>query len=583
MKEEYDKKVIKKLVWIIQNIYLIDCRYIYLSILTTLINGIIPPVSVIIMQKILNGVQIDKSIMAVTNYIVIYTLIDILKSTYNNFAGFYNSKFIMKFNLYFSKKIYLKASKLSLADFENSKTYDIMNRAQSQGGEKLLGYYNSFLSILTQIITLISYMFILVKFNVWIVLVIMMIPIVRYYVNNLFNIKRFKILRERTNDSRKSWYITYLLSYGNFFKELKMFNLFSYFINRYTGYIQEFNKEDLKLNKNQTTIYSIISVVEIILDGFLFYFTISLGFSGIILIGDVITYIKSIKSSKSNITSILLATSNIINESLFIGQLFEYFELNEEKNLKKIKIDFISKVEIINLSYKYPNSDKYILRNINLIIEKNKKVAIVGENGSGKTTLIKLLMGFYCEYEGKIFINGIELRNIDKKSLINQISTLFQDFVKYEGTIRENIAYGNLSILDDDNKLSEIAHNFNFLDLINRNEKKLDTQLGVWFDSGINLSAGQWQKIALARTFAKDSSIYILDEPNASMDTITEREIAKLYSDILKNKIGIIIAHRFINFTNFVDEIIVLKDGKIVERGTHDELIIKNGKYSKLF
>lgn len=192
-------------------------------------------------------------------------------------------------------------------------------------------------------------------------------------------------------------------------------------------------------------------------------------------------------------------------------------------------------------------------------------------------------MGFYSDYEGSILINGIELKNIDKKSLLNQISTLFQDFVKYEATFRENIAYSNLSIINNDTKINKIANKFSFKHLIEKNEKKLDTQLGTWFDNGINLSAGQWQKIALARAFAKDSSMYILDEPNAAMDSITEREIAKLYGEILKNRIGIIIAHRFINIINYVDEIIVLENGKIVERGSHRELIKNNAIYRNLY
>ncbi|WP_455258170.1 ATP-binding cassette domain-containing protein, partial [Peptoniphilus asaccharolyticus] len=340
--------------------------------------------------------------------------------------------------------------------------------------------------------------------------------------------------------------------------------------------------QDLKINKKQIEISSIVSVMETIIDGVLFYFTISMGVSNTIFIGDVITYIRSISNSKSNITAILLGVSNIINESLFIGQLFEYFELPEESNFGKIKMDKILKIEIIHLSYKYPNSEVYVLKDVNLKIEGNKKIALVGVNGSGKTTLIKLIMGFYNNYEGSILINGIESRNIDKKSLLNQISTLFQDFVKYEATFRENIAYSNLSIIDNDIKISDIAHKFNFLDLINKNEKKLDTQLGIWFDNGINLSAGQWQKIALARAFAKNSSMYILDEPNAAMDTITEREIAKLYGDILEDKIGIIIAHRFINIINFVDEIVVLENGRIIERGNHNELMNKKGKYYEL-
>ncbi|MDU5185003.1 MAG: hypothetical protein E6214_06905, partial [Peptoniphilus harei] len=189
----------------------------------------------------------------------LYISIDLFNSVYSNFLGYYNTKYSMKFNLYFSEKIYLKASRLSLSDYENSKTYDIMNRAQNQGGDNLLSYYENFMSIITQLITLSSYIFILINFRVWLVAVIMVIPIFKYIINNKFNLKRFEIIKQRTNDSRKSWYLTYLLSYGNFYKELKTYNLFSYFINKYKSLIKRFNKEDLDINKSQIKWASLIT------------------------------------------------------------------------------------------------------------------------------------------------------------------------------------------------------------------------------------------------------------------------------------------------------------------------------------
>lgn len=577
-----NRNIFKNLVWIINNIRKIDSKYIFISILSTIINGIISPISLIVMQKIINAVQVEKNLNIIIFYIIIYISIDLFNSVYSNFLGYYNTKYSMKFNLYFSEKIYLKASRLSLSDYENSKTYDIMNRAQNQGGDNLLSYYENFMSIITQLITLSFYIFILINFRVWLVVIIMIIPIFKYIINNKINLKRFEIIKQRTNDSRKSWYLTYLLSYGNFYKELKTYDLFSYFINKYKNLIKRFNNEDLEINKSQIKWSSLISIIETLIDGFIFYFTISLGFLGHILIGDVITYIKAISNSKSNITSILLDLSNIVSQSLFIVQLFEFFDLKEEDISNKIKIDEIREIEIRDLYYKYDSSKEYVLKNVNLHINKNEKIAILGMNGSGKTTLIKLIMGFYRNYEGNILINGIEVRDIDKESLLKEISTLFQDFVKYEASFRENISYSNLDIMSEDEKIKNIANKFNFLDLINSYDKKLDTQLGMWFDDGINLSMGQWQKIALARAFAKNSSIYILDEPNASMDAITEKEISDLYENILENKIGIIIAHRFLNIVNIVDKIIVLQNGEIIETGRHEELINKGNIYRDL-
>lgn len=575
--------IFKNLIWIIKSIWKLDRKYIFISIMSTVIAGIVTPISLIVMQKIINSIQLGEISNIIFLYIAIYVGIDLVQTIYNNIIGYYNAKFSMKFELKFSENIFKKASKLSLSDYENSVTYDLINRAQHEGGGKLISYYSNFMNIITNCISLISYIVILLSFKAWIVAAVLVMPIIRYFISNKFNLKRFNILRERTNDSRKSWYINYLLTYGNFYKELKTFSLFDYFINKYKSYIERFNGQDLEINKTKTIIFSILSLVETVVDGLLFAYTVILGVNGVILIGNIITYTRAIISSKSSITSILLNISSFINESLFIDQLFEYFNLEEEDNVGKIKINSIDSIKLINVCYKYPSSNNYVLKNINLEINKNKKIALLGVNGSGKTTLIKIIMGFYTDYSGEIFINSINLKDIDRDDLLRRISTLFQDFVKYEATFRENIGYSNFTIMNSDKKLYDISNRFNLTDIILKNERKLDTQLGTWFDDGINLSMGQWQKVALSRAFAKKSDLYILDEPNAAMDSITEYEVSQLYQEILKDKMGIIIAHKFSNIVKIVDEIVVLQDGEIIEQGTHDNLIANDSIYKILY
>ena len=582
-KKKFDSKIFRNLYWVTSNIYRIDRKYIVLSFISMIVGGIIPPISLIIMQNIINNIQTGVVSRNVFLLISVYVGVDLIQTIFNNVIGYYNSKFLMKFDLIFSEKIYRKASRLSLDDYENSETYDLINRAQYEGGGKLINYYNNFISISTKIITLFSYVVILFKFKIWIVLLVTIFPIIKYFINNMFNFKRFEVARLRTNDSRKSWYLTYLLTYGNFYKELKNFNLFDYFIEKYKIFIRRFNSQDLQISKKQSILFSLLSLFETISDGLLFSYTVVLGINKIILIGNVITYTRTIINSKSCFTSILNSISTAINESLFIEQLFEYFNIKEENNIGKIKIDKIESIKIVNLSYKYKNSNEYALKNISLEINKSRKIAIIGMNGSGKTTLIKLIMGFYTDYEGSILINGIELRQIDKESLHSDISALFQDFVKYEATFRENIAYGNLEIMNDDEKINLISEKFNLVEIIEKYEKKLDTQLGAWFDNGVNLSMGQWQKVALSRIFAKNSGIYILDEPNAAMDSITEYEISSLYEEILKDRIGIIITHKFNNIISVIDDIYVMQKGEIIEQGSHKELLNMDGVYKRLY
>ena len=254
----------------------------------------------------------------------------------------------------------------------------------------------------------------------------------------------FDLLKRRTNDLRKSRYFQYLMTYGEYFKELKIFNLFSVFIEKYKFYTKKFNDENLCLERKKAVSLSIVSIIETLVDGGLFSYIVYNGYIGTILIGNVLTYMKAITQVKQQMTVVLGTFSEIYKESFFIDQIIDYFQLLETNEERKIVINSIENIKIEDLSYKYKEGQDYILKNINLEIKRNETVAFVGQNGSGKTTLIKLIMGFYDDYEGNIYINGIELKKIDQKSLIDKIATVFQDYVKYQATFRENISYGNM-------------------------------------------------------------------------------------------------------------------------------------------
>lgn len=574
-------KIIKNLLWIIRTIYRYEKKYIFLSFCNAIFNGITPVISLLVMQKIVNLIQISNtSLMNIFIFITIYILIELIKILSSNIYGVYNTKITLGFTLFFSKRILRKVSKLKLKDYENSETYDIINRAKNQGGDKLLSYYNNAIGVISNIVTMILYLSIVYFFRKWIIFVISFLPVVRYLISNYFNSKSFNIIRKRTNDSRKTWYYEYILTYGDFFKELKTYDLFDFIINRYANLKLRFNTEDTKLTKNSTIAFGIISFIECIIDGILFAYIILLGYHGDILIGDSITYTRTILQSKTTITNIVVNISELYKESLFIDQIFELLSLEEEINEGKQHINHIDTIELINVSYKYRENSDYTIKNINLKLESTQKVAIMGRNGSGKTTLIKLIMGFYDDYEGKILINGLDLKTLDKKSYLINISSLFQDYIKYEASLRENIAFGNLEVMNQDNRIYEIIENFGLQNIAERN---IDVHLGSWFDNGINLSAGQWQRIALARTSIKKCSVYILDEPDAALDIISEEEVINLYDNIFNGKIGIIITHKFSKLLNLVDYIITIDDGTICEKGTHSELIKQQGIYGEMF
>lgn len=248
-----------------------------------------------------------------------------------------------------------------------------------------------------------------------------------------------------------------------------------------------------------------------------------------------------------------------------------------------IPIEEINTIEFIDVSFKYPNRQEYALRDISFKIRKEENISLVGENGSGKSTLVKLISGFYHDYEGEILINGVSMKKINKEDLGNKIGIIFQDFNRYELTCRENIGLGNIHLIDNDIKLQDAIDKAYAKEMVNSLPKGIDTQLGVWFDEGVQLSGGQWQRIALSRAFLRDADCYILDEPSASLDPVSEHEIFRRTSDLAKDKISIFISHRLYNLRKISSRILVLKEGKLIEEGTHEELMNLNKHYRYLY
>ena len=327
-----------------------------------------------------------------------------------------------------------------------------------------------------------------------------------------------------------------------------------------------------------------LSIIEQIITGAIFAYIIYCGFVGGILLGDVVAYTRAAISNQTNIQSILQNISSIKKSNLYIGQYYSFIDLENAKTLDegKIIIDKIHSLKLENLSFKY-DTGGYVLKNVNFEFKEGNSYAIVGKNGSGKTTLAKLLMGLYDNYEGNIYVNGIELRSIQKEHYSKRIASLFQDFIKYDATFRENIAYGNLDLMDKDAELRDLSNEFRIGHIIDHSKQNLDTQLGYWFDEGKQISFGEWQKLAIARTFSKDADVIFLDEPNSALDAISDYEISQLYQKLFQDKMGIIIAHKFNNLINQVNNILVIENGRLAEIGTHTELLHQGKIYYEMY
>lgn len=546
------------------------------------INVILPYITMINTQEIINRIQIGLSIRLILKRLIIFLILGILYIISSNLYNFLILKYKEYLYLELNKKFLDNSLKFNLKDFENPEVYNIIQRAEQEIGIRPYNIIISLLSIISQSVNLISAFLILTKWHLTLIIGFILLASFasKYFISISKN--EYDILMNRTNYERKSWYISHLLIKDEYIKEVRLFGLSKYLIQQFIELRSRFFKENVDVLKRQYIFSEIYQLMNYVISFFIIFLAIYESTQGILLVGTAMTYINTSSKIENAIQNIVSNIFGIYKDSLYIDNIKKYFNYESNKFYGNKTLKNITTIEFVNVSFKYPNREVYAIRNTSFKIKKGEILAIVGENGSGKTTIIKLLNGLYDEYEGNILINGIEIREIDKKSLRNCLATLFQDYNKYQFTIKENIGFGSIDNLDDIEKIKYSAKKGGADQFINCLPNNYTQQVGYWFEGGTQLSGGQWQKLGLSRLFMKNADCLILDEPTASLDPFSELEIFKQLYQNSNEKINIIITHRFIN-TVFANKIIVLKDGEIIEKGKHDELLKQDGFYKDMF
>lgn len=550
-------------------------------IICIVLIAIQPSVSVMIMRNIINSIQQkDIPIQEILFLAAIYIFVDITNGLILKLVSYLSFIVEKKSSINVSTVILEKTKELDLSDFENMNTYDLIQRAQNESNGKIFGYFMSFLSIFQALIIVISNFLIVKSWSIFIVLFLAIITLIRMIFLIKLGGEKHSILRERTHKERERWYYQFLLTNDIAFKEIKIYDLYQYFIDKFKNLSNIFYDQDKNISKKQFTIDTLFSVIDSALSGVVFCLLIISSKIGRLMIGDIVGYMSSISNIKNNIENFCLSIANICESTLYVSQLFELLDINSRRSIEngKVEIDQIKRIELINVNFKYSGKDEYALKNINLLFEKNKMVFLVGKNGSGKSTLVKLISGYYQNYEGDILVNGINLREINLKQYQEKLGILLQDFMMYELPLRSNVALSNLRYYNDDKEIGGLLHSVGFTKY-----DTLDMQLGYWFENGHQLSRGEWLKIALARAFMKDADIYIADEPNSSLDAISESEIMQYFRHLIRGKICIIVTHKMSNIVTSVGNIIVMNNGQVMQMGTHDYLMKNCSIYSELF
>lgn len=550
-----------------------------LTVLIDMIAGVIPVVSVNILGNLINTISSmdGKNAMRV---LMLYVGFSFLSDIILSIKTYLFTKFQYVLDYELLNKLMITCGSMSLEEFENSDVQDNLQHIQSQIGFRPYNIFTTILTLVTSITTLLSSIFMIIMWKPLSVLLIV-IPGLVFSVFNLSMSKReFQTEERNAKRARSIWYYEFLLTKDQSFKEVKIFNLSRYIIEKHNQLKKDVIKENLYNAKVRLVISFVFDLADQICLGILMVLIITSVVGGQILIGSAVALLRVISMVFDSFNSIMDAIYAINQNSLYMTKVITFMDRLQTKNedKKAYKIAQINKIELSNLTFCYPGTERKVLKNLNFTINKGETVALFGRNGSGKSTLIKLLMGYYEVLEDMVKINGVPLRDINIDSLHKLTGILFQDYCKYELTVKDNVGFGNIDEIENEEQIYESLDNAG-VDFLAPN---LEQQLGKWFSDGIQLSGGQWQRIALARCFFKKAQLYILDEPNAALDKVGERKIMNTFFELTKNRIGIFVSHKIAHVMQ-ADKIIYLDDGEIVAIGTHEELLNTCPNYKEIY
>ncbi len=483
-----------------------------------------------------------------------------------------------------SVRIIKKTNELNIAQLEDPEFYDKLERARMQTNSRV-SLMSNVLTMSQDLIIVISLIAGLIYFEPWLI-VLLVLSIIPSFINEIhFSTSRYSLARSWTAERRELDYLRYIGANTRTAKEMKLFGLTRFIANRFKRLSDEYYQVNKKLSVKRVWWGGVFNVLGVLSYYGAYVLIIYRVLTGIITLGDLTFLAGSFRRLRTNLQSIFSQFTRMSENALKLKDYFDFLNLEVEAPVArpvpipaKIKTGF----EIRNLIFTYPGADEPVLKGVSFRLNAGEKMAFVGENGAGKTTLIKLLLRFYEPDSGDILLDGTDIRSFDKEQYQRMFGVIFQDFIRYEFTIRENIAVGNIEGLDNLAQIKHAARQSLADQVVSEMKDGYDQQLGRRFASGTDLSGGQWQKIALARAYMKDAAVLILDEPTSALDARAEYEAFQRFIGLTQGKTSIIISHRF-STVRMADRIIVLKDGLILESGTHTELMDRPKLYAELF
>ncbi|MEH1970831.1 ABC transporter ATP-binding protein [Nostoc sp.] len=478
-----------------------------------------------------------------------------------------------------------KSLTLDLRQFEDSEFYDKLTNARREASVRPLSLVSRTFGLVQNALSLITYGILLINFSVWAVVVLVLAAMPVFIAETKFAGEAFRLFSWRAAETRQQHYLENLIAREDFVTEVKLYQLGKMLLGRYRSLFDQLYGEDRDLTLRRGLWGYLLSLVSTGAFYLAYAWIVLETVRGKISLGDMTMYLTVFRQGQSTFSNALTSIGGMYEDNLYLSNLYDFLEEKVPKSWGKATIGLNPQdgIRFENVSFTYPGSSKPALRNISLHLKPREKLAIVGENGSGKTTLIKLLTRLYTPDSGRIFLDGLDLQEWDVDVLRRRIGVIFQNFVRYQFTVGENIGVGDVEHLENKTRWQTAAEKGMAQSFIDQLPQSFQTQLGRWFKGGQELSGGQWQKIALSRAFMRSQAdILVLDEPTSAIDAQAEFEIFNHFRAITQNQMVLLISHRF-STVRMADKILVIENGEVIEQGTHEELLEVGGRYAKLF
>ncbi len=489
-----------------------------------------------------------------------------------------------------NERILEKALELELQHFEDAAVYDKMQNARREASARPLSLVMQAFSIAQNTITLAALSALLVRLSPWSVLVVVASSIPAFLAEARLAAASFRLNSWRAPEGRRLNYLEWILTRDSHVKEVKLFGLGPLVLGRYRALFSKFYEEDRSLAIRRMVHGVLFGLVSLGAFYAMYALVASRAARAEISLGDLTLYLAVFRQGQGAVQNVLSAVGGLYEDALYMTNLFSYLAIPTGGERARRGPPLApprgkpSRIELRNVSFRYPGKKAWALRDVSLVLEPGEKLGLVGENGAGKSTLVKLLLRLYDPTEGSILYGGVDLRDMDVVDLRTRIGAVFQDFVRYQFTAAENIGLGSPDHLEDRPRIEEAARRGGAAAVVEALPQRYDTVLGGWFERGQELSAGQWQKLAVARAFMREGAeVLVLDEPTAAIDAEGEHELFERFRELAADRTAIVISHRFSTIRTLADRIAVLHGGRVEELGSHRALLEKEGRYAHLF